>query len=107
MENKLKRRNWAHGGSFKIALIEKIVKKIEKKFSNMISFLTLRNTVNGKGNNRVSLNVEYKKITLLLSHKYTKKSRQAKIIIGLSKDIKNEDLSLFASIFSIWIEKHA
>lgn len=103
----IKRRNFFHTGSFNMHSIEKLIKKIEKKFSIFFSYVTVRNTVNGKGLSRCSLNSLEKKVTVILTHKYTKNNKQAKIVFGVKRNISDSLLEAFFKEFSFWLKSES
>ncbi len=87
----IKRIDFNHRGSFNVDKIINLINKLERKFGAFINQVRLRSTVEGKGLVRVlKANYEAKTIVVLLPHKYTNKSIQAKILLSFKKNLNLE-----------------
>ena len=104
----IKRIDFNHTGSFKLNRIEKLISKLEKKFSQYISFVKLRCTVEGKNFTRVSqVNYSDSLIKVLLPHKYSNKTMQVKVIFGLRKNLSYEFIKEIAEKLNLWLQCNA
>lgn len=95
-----------HSGSFRLDRIINLIKKIERKFSDFINQARLRCTVEGKSLMRVTPNYDEMTMTLLLPHQYTKKNKQAKLLLSLDKNISKKELESFLISFKEWLNKN-